>query len=57
VKVVAFIIGFVIFLASLYCFTLAFQVPGWEIAIFLLGIIGVSIAFAIPFHILRRLQP
>ncbi len=56
-KVFWFILSLVIFLASLYCFTLAFAVVGLELPIFLAGIIGVSISFAIPFHILKRIQP
>jgi len=57
VKVFAFIVAFVIFLASLYLFTLAFQVTGWEALIFAAGIVGVAISFAIPFHLLKRAQP
>lgn len=56
-KVFWFIVATVIFLASLYCFTLAFSVVGWELPIFLAGIIGVSISYAIPFHFLKRVQP
>ena len=52
-----FIVALVIFLASLYCFTLAFAVPGWEMVLFIAGILGVSISFAIPFHLLKRVQP
>ncbi len=51
-KVFAFVIALIIFLGSLYLFSLAFQVAGWEALIFVAGIIGVSISFAIPFHIL-----
>ncbi len=56
-KVFSFIVSVVIFLASLYLFTLAFAVPGFEILLFIAGILGVSIAYAIPFHILKRFQP
>ncbi len=56
-KVFVFVVAFVIFLASLYLFTLAFAVPGFEALIFSGGIIGVVIAFAIPFHLLKRVQP
>ncbi len=56
-KVFAFIVALVIFLGSLYLFTLAFAVPGFEILLFIGGVVGVSLAFAIPFHILKRVQP
>jgi hypothetical protein len=57
VRVFVFVISFVIFLASLYLFSLAFSVVGWEALLFVAGIIGVSISFAIPVHLLKRLQP
>ncbi len=58
-KVVGFIICFVIFLASLYLFSLAFQFEGDVLPFltFLGGIIGVCIAFAIPIHLLKRTAP
>ncbi len=52
-KVFAFIISLVIFLASLYAFSAAFQVQGYEALIFVAAILGVAISFAIPFHLLR----
>jgi hypothetical protein len=57
VKVFAFVIALVIFVGSLYLFTLAFAVPGLEMVLFVGGILGVSLSFAIPFHILKRIQP
>ncbi|MBO9578768.1 MAG: hypothetical protein J7480_08395 [Microbacteriaceae bacterium] len=56
-KVFAFVVSLVIFLVSLYLFSLAFAMVGWELVFFIAGIIGVSISFAIPFHLLKRLQP
>ncbi len=56
-KVFAFIVALVMFVGSLYLFTLAFAVPGFEMLLFTAGIIGVSISFAIPFHLLKRIQP
>ncbi len=55
-KVFAFIVSLVIFLASLYCFSAAFQVQGYEALLFVAGILGVAISFAIPFHILRAID-
>ncbi len=51
-KVFAFIVSFGIFLASLYCFSAAFQVQGYEALLFVAGILGVAILFALPFHLL-----
>ena len=56
-KIFAFVIALIIFVGSLYLFTLAFAVPGYEMLLFIGGILGVSLSFAIPFHILRRIQP
>lgn len=56
VKVLVFIVSLVIFLAGLYLFALAFQVAGWEIAIFTAGILVAGIAIAIPVHVLKRLD-
>lgn len=63
-KVVVFIVSLVIFLVSLYCFPLAFLVEdlvfivpgGLSIGLFIAGIVGVGIAFAIPFHLLKTEQ-
>jgi len=57
VKVFAFIVALIIFLGSMYLFTLAFAVPGFEALLFAAAILGVSLAFAIPAHILKRIQP
>ncbi|HWK19590.1 MAG TPA: hypothetical protein VNR37_02320 [Microbacteriaceae bacterium] len=56
-KVFTFIVAFIIFAGSLYLFSLAFAVPGYEALLFTGGIIGVCIAFAIPVHLLKRIQP
>ena len=56
-KVFAFVVALIIFCGSLYLFTLAFAVPGFEMLLFVGGILGVSLSFAIPFHILKRVQP
>ena len=58
-KVVGFIVCFVIFLASLYLMSLAFQFEGELLPLlaFLGGILGVSLAFAIPIHLFKRTAP
>ncbi len=56
-KVVVFVVSIVIFLGSLYLFGLAFSVTGWEVPIFVAGLVGVALAYIIPFHILKRIAP
>jgi hypothetical protein len=55
-KVVVFLIAFVIFVASFAAFGYAFEVGDQNgfagAALFLGGILGVSLSFAIPFHVL-----
>ena len=53
VKVFVFVICLALFVASLWAFGLAFHVPGYELIIFLAGILGVSLSFAIPFNLMR----
>lgn len=56
-RIVAFIISFVLFIASLYVFSLAFALPGFELPVFFGGIVLIVIAFAIPLHLLKRTAP
>lgn len=53
VKVLGFVLCFALFLASLWMMALAFRVPGFELVIFLAGILGVALAFGIPFNVMR----
>lgn len=53
-KIVGFILCFLLFLASLWMFALAFRVPGFELPIYFAGILGVALSFMIPFNFLRR---
>ena len=53
VKVFVFVICLALFLVSLWLFGLAFVVPGYELLIFLAGLLGVSLSFAIPFNLMR----
>ena len=55
-KVLVFIVALAIFLAGLYLFALAFQVVGFEIVLFIAGIVATAIAIAIPVHLLKRLD-
>lgn len=53
-KVLLFAICFALFLASLWLFSLAFVVPGYEILLFIAGILGVAVSFGIPFSLGKR---
>ncbi|MCS0500540.1 hypothetical protein [Protaetiibacter mangrovi] len=59
-KVVVFLVSFVIFLASFAAFGYAFEVGDQNAlagaALFLGGILGVSVSFMIPFHLLPALD-
>ena len=56
-KVFVFVVALIIFVGSLYLMSLAFAVEGYEALLFTAGILGVSLSFAIPAHILKRVQP
>lgn len=56
-KVFAFLVALIIFVGSLYLFSLSFAVPGFEALLFAAAILGVSLSYAIPAHILKRIQP
>jgi len=56
-KYVAFVIAFVLFLAGLYVFSLAFSVTGWEGLVVFAGIVLIGLAYAIPAHLLKRIAP
>jgi hypothetical protein len=51
-----FIVSIVLFIVGILCFGLAFSAVGWEAVIFLLGLVLVSAALAIPIHSTRRAQ-
>ncbi|MBN9154988.1 MAG: hypothetical protein J0I44_09595 [Microbacterium sp.] len=49
-----FIVSILLFIVGIACFGLAFSVVGWQAVIFILGILLVSAAMAIPIHTTRR---
>jgi len=59
-KIVAFVIALIVFVGSLLLFGYSFQVGDENGlaggAMFLGGILGVSLAYAIPAHLLPRLD-
>lgn len=50
----SFAVTFILFLAGIYLFGLAFTLTQWQGPVFVGGILLVSVALAIPFHILKR---
>ena len=52
-NIVAFVVAFVIFAFGFWLFGLAFSVTSLMAPIFIGGILCVSVALAIPFHVLR----
>ncbi len=49
-----FIVSILLFVVGILCFGFAFSVVGWQAVIFILGILLVSAAMAIPIHTTRR---
>jgi hypothetical protein len=49
-----FILAFLFFLLGIFLFAFAFNVKDYEAIMFVGGIAAISIALAIPFHILGR---
>lgn len=53
-NVVAFLVALVVFILGFWLFGLAFTATAFQALIFFAGILCVSIALALPAHILRR---
>lgn len=49
-----FIVSILLFVVGILCFGLAFSVTSWQAAVFILGLLLVSAALAIPIHTTRR---
>jgi len=49
-----FIVSILLFVIGIFCFGIAFSVTGWQAVIFILGLLLVSAALAIPIHTTRR---
>lgn len=56
VKIIAFLVSLAIFCAGLYVMGSSFYVTGWEAVMFLAGILVSCIGFAIPIHVLKRVD-
>jgi uncharacterized membrane protein len=55
-KVFVFLVSIGLFLVGFWLLGLAFSATGYEAAVFFSGIIAVSIGFAIPVHVLKRIN-
>jgi hypothetical protein len=53
-NIVAFVISFIVFVGGLFLMGYSFEIPGYELVAFLGGILAVSLAVAVPAHILKR---
>lgn len=53
-NVFSFIIAFAFFVLGIFLFAFSFTVPDFEAIMFVGGIASISIALAIPFHVLGR---
>lgn len=54
-NVIAFLVAFALFVAGLVMMGYAFSVEGFEIAMFLGGILVASLGIAVPVHVLKRI--
>lgn len=55
-KIIGFVAALVFFLAGIYMFALAFQVPGYETLVFIGGILLIALGVAIPMHLMKRID-
>ena len=55
-QIVVWFFSFVIFIGGLVMMGYSFEMPGYELVMFLGGILAVSLAVAIPAHFLKWLE-
>lgn len=55
-KILGFIVSFALFVGGMYMLAVAWQVPGFESVMFIAGILVSTIGFAIPIHLLKRID-
>lgn len=55
-NIIAFVVSIVLFVGGLYVMGEAFGAVGYELLVFLSGILLSSIAVAIPIHVLKRVD-
>jgi hypothetical protein len=56
VNIIGFLVSIVIFVGGFYIMGNAFYVPGFEAPTFFAGIVVSAIGFAIPVHLLKRID-
>ena len=55
-KIIGFIVSFALFVGGIYMLAVAFQVAGYESVMFIGGLLVTTIGFAIPVHLLKRID-
>ncbi len=55
-NILGFLVSIIIFVGGFYIMGSSFYVPGFEAPVFFLGIITSAIGFAIPVHLLKRID-
>jgi hypothetical protein len=55
-NILAAIVSIIIFIGGLFLFGYAQEFPGYELFVFAAGIVAVSIAVAIPVHLMKRVD-
>ena len=55
-KIIGFVVSLALFIGGFYVMGSAFYVPGYEAAVFFLGILCSTLGFAIPVHVLKRID-
>lgn len=55
-NIIGFLVSIIIFIGGFYIMGSAFAVPGYEAPLFILGIVVSAIGFAIPVHLLKRID-
>ena len=51
---IAYAISLILFVGGILLFGMAFNAVGFEMLVFAAGVIAISVAIAIPFHVLKR---
>lgn len=53
-NIVAFVFSFLVFIGGLVLLGYSYEAAGYEVVMFVGGIIAVAVAIAIPVHVLKR---
>ncbi|MCY7412828.1 MAG: hypothetical protein LH471_07310 [Salinibacterium sp.] len=55
-NIIGFVVSLALFLGGFYLMGSAFYVPGFELALFLSGILASTLGVIIPIHVLNRID-